>query len=62
MMRISTSVLVAALVLTGCSKPTDVVIPSDVVSWDDKLAPEVKKLNEPDREKFTAFFVRAKIG
>lgn len=62
MMRLSTSVLVATLVLVGCSKPTDVVIPSDVATWDDKLVPEVKKLNDSDREKFTAFLIRAKFG
>jgi len=31
-------------------------------SWDEKLAPEVKKLSDADREKVAAYLIRAKMG
>lgn len=61
-MRLVTVFFVATLVLSGCSKPTDTVIPSDMQSWDEKLAPEVKKLSDADREKVAAYLIRAKMG
>lgn len=56
------SVLVAILMLSACSKPTDTVIPSDMNSWDEKLAPEIKKLSDSDKEKVASYLMRAKMG
>ena len=62
MKLLTTTILAATLVLGGCSKPTDVVIPSDISTWDEKLAPEIKKLPEPEQKKLAAFLMRAKLG
>jgi hypothetical protein len=56
------ALLIAVAVLTGCSKPTDAVIPSDMATWDKELAPELKKLPDGDREKVAAYLMRAKMG
>jgi len=48
--------------LSGCSKPTDAVIPSDISTWDKELAPNLKRLSDSDREKVTAYLIRAKMG
>ncbi|PWW45697.1 hypothetical protein DFR36_106187 [Melaminivora alkalimesophila] len=62
MRLLATTVIAAILMLSGCSKPTDAVIPSDVDSWDEKLAPEIKKLSDADREKVAAYLMRVKMG
>lgn len=56
------AILVAAIVLNGCSKPTDAVIPTDMSKWDKELAPELKKLPDADREHVAAYLMRAKMG
>lgn len=50
------------LVLIGCSKVTDTLIPSDMNAWDKELAPAIKKLSEEDRKLFAAYVVRAKLS
>lgn len=49
------------IVLTGCTKPTEVVIPSDVSQWD-KLAPAIKKLPEEDQKALQAYLIRVKLS
>lgn len=61
-MRIAVTLLVVALAVAACSKPEDAIIPSDMATWDEKLAPEIKRLPEPDREKVAAYLMRAKMG
>ena len=62
MRTVATAMLAAVLMLSGCSKPTDAVIPSDMDSWDEKLAPEIKKLSDSEREKDAAYLMRVKMG
>lgn len=54
--------IAAAALISGCSKPADTVIPSDMSKWDTELAPAVKKLPEEDRKLFATFVMRAKLG
>ncbi|NLA67957.1 MAG: hypothetical protein GX856_06895 [Gammaproteobacteria bacterium] len=61
-MKIYAALIAIAVIITGCSKPTDAVIPSDMEAWDEKLAPELKKLPDSDREKATGYLMRAKMG
>lgn len=56
------ALLVAAMGVAGCSKPTDAIIPTDVSKWDTELAPTVKKLSEEDRKLVAGYLVRAKLG
>lgn len=54
---------IAAIALfAACSKPTDAVFPSDVLTWDKELAPVLQKLPQADRELVTAYLMRAKLG
>jgi len=55
-------IAVAVAVLSGCSKPTESVIPSDMSTWDKELAPVLKKLPDEDREKVAGYLMRAKVG
>lgn len=52
----------AVLVLSACTKPTDVVIPSDVSAWDRDLAPVVKKLGTEDQKLLQGYLMRAKLS
>ena len=61
-MKFFIALLIAASILSGCSKPTDAVIPSDMSSWEKELAPNLKKLNDSDREKVAAYLARVKVG
>eukprot|EP01037_Dinobryon_pediforme_P008716 gene8716-8808_t len=61
-MRLETAVVVVALALVGCSKPTDVIIPSDVAQWDKELAPAIKKLKTEDQQLLQNYLVRAKLS
>lgn len=61
-MRLATFFLVLIVSITGCSGPTDVVIPSDIDKWDQELAPAIKRLPESDREKVANYLMRAKMG
>lgn len=56
------ALFVVALAIAGCSTPEDTVIPSDMATWDEKLAPELQKLSDSDREKVAAYLTRAKMG
>lgn len=56
------ALLIATIVIYGCSNPSDTVIPSDMATWDKDLAPALKKLPDADREKVAAYLMRAKMG
>lgn len=58
----TTALLIAIAALSGCSKPTDAVIPADFASWEKDLVPHLQKLSEADREKVAAYLIRAKAG
>lgn len=62
MSRFLLAVPLAMLLLAGCSKPTDQVIPSDMSKWDSELAPVLQKLPEEDRKLMAAYLVRVKLG
>lgn len=53
--------MMALALVTGCTKPTDTVIPSDMSKWDTELAPALRKLPEEDRKLVAAYLVRAKL-
>jgi hypothetical protein len=57
------AIIAASLVslLAACSKPSDTVIPSDMSSWDTKLAPVMEKLSEEDRVLASGYLVRLKM-
>lgn len=61
-MRIAAVLLAVVAAVSGCAKPEDAIIPSDMATWDEKLAPEVRKLSEDDRKKVAAYLARAKMG
>lgn len=52
----------ALLLMAGCSKPTDTLIPTDVATWDKDLAPSIKKLSDADRKKIGYYLARAQVG
>lgn len=52
----------AVAFMAGCTKPTEVLIPSDMSKWDEELAPAVKKLSEEDRKAVAAYLARVKVG
>lgn len=54
--------LAVVIALSGCSKPQETIIPSDMSQWDKELAPSVKKLSDEDKQAFTAFVMRAKMS
>lgn len=56
------SAIAAMVMVVGCSKPTDTVIPSDINKWDTELAPAAKKLSEEDRKLLASFVMRVKVG
>lgn len=66
MRRFNSSLLACGFVLlpmlSGCSKPTDAVIPSDMATWDKELAPHVQKLSEEQRKQLAGYLMRAKLG
>lgn len=61
MKKFAACVLTSAVLLVGCSKPTDTVIPTDMAAWDKDLAP-IKKLSEDDRKLVVGYLARAKMG
>lgn len=62
MKKFAACVLTSAVLLVGCSKPTDTVIPTDMAAWDKDLAPSIKKLSEDDRKLVVGYLARAKMG
>lgn len=58
-----TIVTASALIifLAACSKPQDVVIPTDSKNWDTELAPRVKDLSDGDKQLLSAYLARTKI-
>ncbi|MDQ0040848.1 hypothetical protein [Variovorax boronicumulans] len=62
MKKLSAAVLLVLVVLCGCSKPTETVIPGDITTWDKELAPSAQKLSDEDRKLLAGYLARAKIG
>lgn len=61
-MKIKISILACAVLLAACTRPTEVIIPTDTSKWDTELAPTVKKLSEEDRKLLTGYLMRAKLS
>lgn len=62
MKKFTACVLASMVVLAGCSKPTETVIPSDIATWDKDLAPSMKKLSDDERQLVVGYLARAKMG
>lgn len=62
-MQLKTLTLATALALlaSGCSKPTDAIIPTDMSTWDKELAPQVQKLSDEDKALFQQYVMRIKL-
>jgi uncharacterized protein YcfL len=58
----SLTIILIVFIFIGCTKVTDVVIPSDMSTWDKELTPAIKKLSAEDRKLFSAYVVRAKLA
>ena len=54
--------LLIAVVLTGCTRPTDVVIPALSTSWDDQLHPVLERLPKEDGLALVRYLERARSG
>lgn len=61
-MRLAIAFLVLTIGLAACTKPTEVVIPSDVAKWDKELAPAIKKLQPEEQQLLQNYLVRAKMS
>lgn len=57
-----TWLVIFVLAVTGCSRPQDTVIPSDMTKWDAELAPQVKRLGAEDQKLAVGYVMRAKMG
>ena len=57
---IATALLCIAL--TGCSKPTDAVVPTDPKQWDGEFAQKIKNLSEADKGLLAAYLLRTQLG
>lgn len=60
-MKFQTAFMVAIFALAACTKPMDVVIPSDMTKWDKDLAPTVKKLTQDEQSLLQGYLMRAKM-
>lgn len=61
-MRFWGAFALVALVLSACTKPTEVVIPSDMSAWDKDLAPVVKKLGPDEQKLLQGYLMRVKAS
>lgn len=61
-MRPQIAFLALAMTLAACTKPMDVVIPSDVAKWDQDLAPAVKKLKTEEQQLLQNYLMRVKMS
>lgn len=61
MKRLALSIIMIGI-LSACSNPKDVVIPSDTASWDTEMKDAIKKLSEEDRAAIASYLMRAKVG
>lgn len=60
-MKYRLALICMAIFLSACGKPADVVIPSDVSTWDKELAPAIKKLSPEEQQLLQGYLMRAKI-
>lgn len=61
-MRFWCALALSVLVLSACTKPADVVIPSDTAAWDKELAPVIKKLGADDQKLLQGYLMRVKLS
>lgn len=61
-MRTRIAYMAAVIALAGCTKPMDVVIPSDVSAWDKDLAPAILKLGPDEQKIVQGYLMRMKIA
>lgn len=54
--------LALLMVVAGCSRPIDAVIPTDPALWETQLAPSLKKMNPEERKLLEAYLVRVTAG
>lgn len=54
--------LLLAVVLAGCTRPTDVAIPALSTRWDDELRPVLQKLHNEDSAALVRYLERARSG
>lgn len=62
MKKICGIVATMVLLLTGCSKPQDAIVPTDMSTWDKELAPQIQKLSKEDKELFASYAMRLKVA
>lgn len=60
--RLANYLIAFALLLGGCSKPTDTIIPSDMSKWETDLTPKIQSLSDADKQLLGAYLARAKVG
>ncbi len=61
-LRTIAAALMLCTALTGCSKPTDAVVPTDPKQWDGEFAQKVKNLSEADKGLLAAYLLRTQLG
>lgn len=54
--------LLLCTAFTGCSKPTDAVVPTDPKEWNGEFAQKIKNLSEADKSLLSAYLVRTQLG
>lgn len=54
--------LLLCTALTGCSKATDAVVPTDPKEWNGEFAQKIKTLSETDKGLLAAYLVRTQLG
>ncbi|SPD46707.1 hypothetical protein [Cupriavidus neocaledonicus] len=61
-LKLAAAYIGVTLMLAGCGKPQDAVIPNDMSTWDKDLAPKIQKLSDEDKKLLTGYLMRAKMG
>lgn len=61
-MRFLGALALLVLVLSACTRPADVVIPTDTSAWDKELAPVIKKLGAEDQKLLQGYLMRVKLS
>lgn len=60
--KLMTVLLITGVMVTGCSKPQDAVIPKDMSTWDSELKPKVEKLSDEEKQIFARYMIRVKMA
>lgn len=61
MKRLALSIIMIGI-LSACSNPKDVVIPSDTTAWESELKDAIKELPDDEKLAVAAYMMRAKVG